>query len=124
MAPVRNLSYIVDRVCTRDTFANGVRSPAGAGTRQRQQRPDTGGSYKRRESEAMTRREIPSDHDVVDALLHLNGHSTALALCNELVARGNTRRDSQLAIQRASERGRVVTANDWTLSVAQQAAAA
>ena len=72
----------------------------------------------------MARREIPSDDDVVAALASLGGHSTALALCDELVRRNNTRRDSQLAIQRASERGHVITGSDWMLSLAQQAAAA
>ena len=50
--------------------------------------------------------------------------ATWAALCNELVSRNNTRRDSQLAIQRASERGRVITGPDWMLTLAHHAAAA
>jgi hypothetical protein len=61
--------------------------------------------------------EIPSDAEVVAALGELGGHATALDLCNKLVHAGHSRRDSQLAIQRASERGRIKVKSDWTLSV-------
>jgi hypothetical protein len=50
--------------------------------------------------------EIPSDNAVVEALKRLGGHATAAHLCDELVKANYPRRDSQLAIQRASERGR------------------
>lgn len=62
--------------------------------------------------------EIPSDDVVVQALIELGGRATAAQLCNELVKTSHPRRDSQLAIQRASERGRILVGSDWTLSVA------
>lgn len=68
--------------------------------------------------------EIPSDDEVVEALRTLQGHTTASSLCNRLVADGHPRRDSQLAIQRATERGRLVVNADWTLSLAKELAAA
>lgn len=68
--------------------------------------------------------EIPSDDEVVTALAQLGGHATAAALCEELVKANHPRRDSQLAIQRASERGRVVVASDWSLRLPEEALAA
>jgi hypothetical protein len=68
--------------------------------------------------------EVPSDTTVVQALVRLGGHATALELCEELVRAKFPRRDSQLAIQRSAERGRINVAADWTLSVAQEVAAA
>lgn len=59
--------------------------------------------------------EIPSDDAVVEALAGLGGQATALALCDALVAADYPRRDSQLAIQRAAERGRIEVQTDWTL---------
>jgi hypothetical protein len=61
--------------------------------------------------------EIPSDEEVVAALRALGGHASARSLCDKLVAEGHPRRDSQLAIQRAAERGRLTVAKDWTLSL-------
>ena len=49
----------------------------------------------------MTYMEIPSDDQVVAALEKLAGHASASKLCNQLVADGHPRRESQLAIQRA-----------------------
>lgn len=63
----------------------------------------------------MRYQEIPSDDEVVGALAKLGGQTTALALCNALVDAGHPRRDSQLAIQRAAERGRIEVQTDWTL---------
>ena len=68
--------------------------------------------------------EIPSDPEVVEALQRLGGQATAAVLCEELVKAGHPRRDCQLAIQRASERGRVVVASDWTLRLPEEALAA
>jgi hypothetical protein len=68
--------------------------------------------------------EIPSDAEVVAVLRELGGRQTARKLCDKLVANGHPRRDSQLAIQRASERGRLVVESDWTLSVAEEVVAA
>lgn len=68
--------------------------------------------------------EIPSDDVVVQALVDLGGRATAAELCNQLVRTNHSRRDSQLAIQRASERGRVSVGADWKLSVVMQAVAA
>lgn len=68
--------------------------------------------------------EVPTDAEVANTLQELGGHATARALCDALVARNHPRRDSQLAIQRASERGRITVNPDWTLSVAVEAVAA
>lgn len=68
--------------------------------------------------------EIPSDDQVVEALRKLSGHATAVALCKALEDAGHPRRDSQLAIQRAAERGRLVLQPDWSVRVAQEAVAA
>lgn len=68
--------------------------------------------------------EIPTDDEVVDALKMMGGSQTARALCDKLVALGHPRRDSQLAIQRATERGRLLVAKDWILSVAEDVVAA
>ena len=74
----------------------------------------------------MSYNEIPSDDQVVQALRALDGRATALRLCERLVSDGHPRRDSQLAIQRAAERGFLTINSDWSLSVAerQQAVAA
>lgn len=68
--------------------------------------------------------EIPSDNEVVAALEKLKGLATAEALCEQLVNDGHVRRDSQLAIQRTAERGRIVIGNDLMLRVASQSVAA
>lgn len=60
--------------------------------------------------------------DVAAALSKLGGHTTARALCDELVLAGQSRRDSQLAIQRAIDRGEVVVESDWTLTASNAAA--
>lgn len=64
--------------------------------------------------------EIPSDDDVVAALNELGGHATAGLLCRKLVDDGHLRLRSQLAIQRAAERGRLLVNSDWSLSVTVQ----
>lgn len=69
--------------------------------------------------------EIPSDAVVVQALNDLGGSRvTATRLCEALVVAGYPRRDSQLAIQRAAERGHIIVGSDWTLSSAPEAVAA
>lgn len=68
--------------------------------------------------------EIPSDDQVVAALALLGGQSTAQKLCDALVEAGHPRRDSQLAIQRSSERGRITVQPDWTLRLDAQEVAA
>lgn len=61
--------------------------------------------------------EVPSDDQVVAALKKLGDGVTARALCMELVlVAGHPVRQSQLAIQRAAERGRIQVNDDWTLS--------
>lgn len=72
----------------------------------------------------MTYSEVPSDNEVVAVLVRLGGHASARALCDALVDDGHPRRDSQLAIQRASERGRINVAADWTLNVPNEVVAA
>ncbi|CAN0606630.1 unnamed protein product [Ectocarpus sp. 12 AP-2014] len=64
----------------------------------------------------MTYEEIPSDETVVDTLRQLGAKQTAVALCDALVDAGYPRRDSQLAIQRAAERGYIEIGRDWLLS--------
>lgn len=62
--------------------------------------------------------EIPSDDEVVATLQELGDRVTARDLCLKLVAVGHPVRQSQLAIQRTAERGRIQVNDDWTLSVA------
>jgi len=71
-----------------------------------------------------TTREVPSDDQVVAALIRLKGHADAVALCQELMNEGHPQLQSQLAIQRAAERRRLIVNKDWTLSVPQEALAA
>lgn len=68
--------------------------------------------------------EIPSDDQVVEMLSGLGQQATARALCAALIAAGHPVRQSQIAIQRAAERGRILVNDDWTLSVAREAVAA
>lgn len=71
--------------------------------------------------------EIPSDDEVVDALASINrsgARITARALCDNLVSRGHPVRESQIAIQRAAERGRILVNSDWSLSAIQETLAA
>ena len=68
--------------------------------------------------------EVPSDNDVVAALEALGGSAAAVELCRQLVIAGNSVLQSQLAIQRAADRGRLRINQDWTLSVAAEAIAA
>lgn len=68
--------------------------------------------------------EIPSDDQVVEALELLGNGVTARALCVALINAGHPLRQSQVAIQRAAERGRITVHDDWTLSVPNAALAA
>ena len=68
--------------------------------------------------------EVPTDDQVVEALAALGDGVSARKLCDALVADGHPRPDSQLAIQRATERGRVAVGQDWTLSVVREVVAA
>lgn len=73
----------------------------------------------------MNHHEVPSDQQVVDALLALDTPQVdAVTLCEKLMEGGHPRLQSQLAIQRAAERGRLAVNSDWTLSVTQEAVAA
>lgn len=69
----------------------------------------------------MTYVEIPSDDQVVEALAQLAGRATARALCEKLVVLGYPRPDSQIAIQRAIERDRVLLEANWMLSIPENA---
>lgn len=71
----------------------------------------------------MRYREIPSDDEVVNALDDLGGRATAVELC-DLLAKGHPRRDCQLAIQRAAERGRLHWEHDWALTINKEVVAA
>lgn len=68
--------------------------------------------------------EIPSDDEVVEVLGELKSPVTARALCLALVERNHPLRESQIAIQRAAERGRIFVNEDWTLSLIPEAIAA
>jgi hypothetical protein len=68
--------------------------------------------------------EVPSDNEVVQTLTALGGHADAVQLCRALMDAGHPRLQSQLAIQRAAERRRLLVNRDWTLSVPQEALAA
>lgn len=68
--------------------------------------------------------EIPSDDQVVATLANLGNSVTARALCKALVDEGHPVQESQIAIQRAAERGRIQIHDDWTLSVVPEAVAA
>lgn len=68
--------------------------------------------------------EIPSDDQVVAALHELGDGVTARALCKALVDADHPILQSQIAIQRAAERGRIQVNDDWTLSIVQEAIAA
>lgn len=73
----------------------------------------------------MNRLEVPSDQQVVDAFIALGSAKVdAVTLCQKLMDGGHPRLQSQLAIQRAAERGRLSVNSDWTLSVSQEAVAA
>lgn len=68
--------------------------------------------------------EIPSDEQVVAMLETIGERVSARDLCIALIADGHPMRESQLAIQRAAERGKIHVHDDWTLSVAHEAMAA
>ncbi|WP_162783772.1 hypothetical protein [Devosia naphthalenivorans] len=68
--------------------------------------------------------EVPSDDEVVGVLRKMGVGISARALCDALVQAGHPRPDSQLAIQRATERGRIVVAKDWTLTASNDMVAA
>ena len=62
-------------------------------------------------------REVPSDDQVLEALRALNGKADALSLCRRLMDEGHPELQSQLAIQRTAERGKIIVDKDWTLSL-------
>lgn len=68
--------------------------------------------------------EIPSDDQVVAILAGLGLRVTARDLCRALIDAGHPSRQSQVAIQRAAERGRILVNDDWTLSPLPEAVAA
>lgn len=68
--------------------------------------------------------EIPSDDQVVAALASIGDGATARAVCKVLIDQNHPVRESQIAIQRAAERGRICVNDDWTLSIPQEAVAA
>lgn len=68
--------------------------------------------------------EVPSDEQVIEALEHLDGHADALTLCKALMADGHSPLESQLAIQRTAERGKILVDDDWTLRIPAEVMAA
>jgi hypothetical protein len=66
--------------------------------------------------------EVPSDDEVIAVLQALHGAANARELCAHLMEKGHSRLESQLAIQRTAERGKIVLRNDWTFSVELEAA--
>ena len=61
--------------------------------------------------------ERPSDAEVVEAIRQLTTPTTARALCMALQENGYTRGDSQIAIQRALVRGKLVIGDNLRLSL-------
>jgi hypothetical protein len=73
----------------------------------------------------MSETEIPTDDEVVAVLANeLNGQATAVELFHALVARDHAALQSQIAIQRAADRGRIIINRDWSLTVAPESVAA
>ena len=64
-------------------------------------------------------REIPSDDEIMAAVAQLGPGADASAVLQALVGLGHPPRKAQLAIQRATDRGRIVVGRDWILSVGQ-----
>jgi hypothetical protein len=60
--------------------------------------------------------EVPSDDEVVAVLEALGERVTARALCMKLIEAGHPVRESQIAIQRAAERGRIQVNDDLSMS--------
>jgi hypothetical protein len=68
--------------------------------------------------------EVPSDDQVVAALQTIGGRADASSLLDHLVDEGHPRRQTQLAIQRAADRGRIQLERDWSYTVAKELVAA
>lgn len=68
--------------------------------------------------------EVPSDNEVVAALEAMGGRADASALLERLTGEGHSPRLTQLAIQRAADRGRLKLERDWSYTVARELAAA
>lgn len=64
--------------------------------------------------------EVPSDDEVIQILDQLGGRATAMALCHGLMEHDHPRLQSQLAIQRTAERGKIHLWSDWTLSLTEE----
>ena len=60
--------------------------------------------------------EIPSDEVVLALLVEMGERVSARALCERLVDAGHPRGQSQIAIQRAAERGKIAINDDLSLS--------
>lgn len=60
--------------------------------------------------------EIPSDEVVLAMLVEMGERVSARSLCNKLVEAGHPRGQSQIAIQRAAERGKIAINGDLSLS--------
>lgn len=73
-----------------------------------------------------SKHEKPSDEQVVACLNELGGEATAQALLDALLESDETfsPRQTQLAIQRAYDRGLIALGQDWKLRIAQAAQAA
>jgi hypothetical protein len=107
------------------TIARLMRYPSNfyALWRDSQSRSDASGRAAAESICMFDRVEVPSDDEVVKALASLNGVATARALCAKLVEAGHPRLASQLAIQRAAERGRIGIRDDWQLTAEAELAA-
>lgn len=60
--------------------------------------------------------EIPSDEEVLALLVEMGDRISARDLCDRLVDAGHPRGQSQIAIQRAAERGKISINDDLSLS--------
>jgi hypothetical protein len=65
--------------------------------------------------------EIPSDDDVLAALLSLGGTGGASDIVRGLMAQGHDRAKCQLALQRAHERELLTRLRNWQFVVAEHA---
>jgi len=68
----------------------------------------------------MRYRNVPTHTEVAETLAAIGGQATAKALCDALVSPARPRRDAQLGIQRATDRGAVLVLHDWSLGLPSQ----
>jgi hypothetical protein len=70
----------------------------------------------------MANLEVPTDDEVIATLRGLGGSTTALKLCDALMKNDHPRLQSQLAIQRTAERGKIHVWSDWSINLKRERA--